>query len=150
MRFRNISLSKLIKERDSLGHPIRLLLRGEDSYRTICGGLVSIAIQIMTMILIYESLINIVFMDSPEIISFEKPMSVEDKKSLAPLHFNDYGYTIAMKIAVFNYETYEWSMGLPQKVGSFDTWVYHNEEWVQLELKHCSDILAKETIDASS
>ena len=104
----------------------------------------------MTMILIYESTVNIIFMDSPEIISFEKPMSVQEKQDLAPFRFKDYDYTIALKIAAFNYETYEWSMGLPKKVGSFNTWVYANDEWVELELKNCSDILPKETIDASS
>ena len=46
-----------------------------------------------------------------------------------------------MKIAVFDYEKKEYSLGLPVEIGAFVPWVYRDDQWIRLEIKSCDEIL---------
>ena len=44
----------------------------------------------MILYLITSSLYEMIFMEDPEIISYEKPLSREDKENMLPIEFNKF------------------------------------------------------------
>ena len=71
----------------------------------MCGGVVSIAMQVLIMYLIYTAVREMIFMEEPDISSFALPLSVEDRSEIAPVRLKDFDYVLAIKIYTFNYNT---------------------------------------------
>ena len=49
------TFSKLLKQADGFGHPIEVNYKGETSYKTVCGGLLTLVVYIVTMIISFLS-----------------------------------------------------------------------------------------------
>jgi len=85
----------LLRGRDELGHPIQLTYKGEDTHQSMLGALVTIAVQIFTLVVAIKSLQEVALMEDPEIVSYARPMSLADRKSIGAVNFEDHGYMIA-------------------------------------------------------
>ena len=80
--------------------------------------------QMMILYLIATSLHEMVFMNDPEIVNFTKPLSVTDKKELAPLRFDEYNYILAVKVDVYDFKAGKYAKSpIPEAVGSFKPWI---------------------------
>lgn len=87
MRFRRVkkAVVDFIRGADSLGHTIKVNYKGKHHFTTICGGLVSLIMQGMMLYLVGESTYEMFFMKNPEIVTFTKPLSREEKIDLVPI-----------------------------------------------------------------
>ena len=70
---------QFIRSRDFLGRPVTVQFKGQETYKTLCGGVLSIVMQSMILYLLAFSFYEMFFMDNPQIISYDKPLSSEDK-----------------------------------------------------------------------
>ena len=137
-----------IRGADNLGHEFKVLYKGRDHFTTLYGGIVSLMMQGMLFYLVGASAYEMFFMDDPEIGTFTKPLSREDKIDLVPLLFSDYNYIIAIKTDVWDYNAYSYSKApLPVELGIITPWVVTpreggGESWKRLNLYDCSLILS--------
>ena len=156
MRKLGKAIVNFIKGSDNLGHGVKVHYKGKEHFTTVWGGIVSLMMQGMLFYLVGTSAYEMVFMDDPEIGTFTKPLAREEKIELVPLIFSDYDYVIAIKTDVWDYNAYSYSRApLPIELGIITPWVVTpreggGENWKRLKLYDCSEILSKETIDASS
>ena len=89
MRF---SLMRQLATFDDFGHRPQLMYKGAESHQTSLGGVCSCVVKIMTLIMIFMAGKSLLLMEDPDIISFSRPMSKEERDALGPINFADYGF----------------------------------------------------------
>ena len=62
-----LKLLKLLRRQDDLGHPISLTYKGDETYQTVFGGFLTLAVQLITMVLIITAAIEVLSMNEPQI-----------------------------------------------------------------------------------
>ena len=67
-------ISKL-RSRDSFGHEFNLSYKGNESHNSVCGGIVTLMVQALTMVLVYSAVKELILMEDPTIQSFTIPLS---------------------------------------------------------------------------
>ena len=88
-------LTGAIKSRDTFGHPIDVRYKGRETHNSVTGGILTLMLQIFTGILTITSLIEVFKMNEPKIVSYTKPLSVDDRAEITPVSFKDYNYVLA-------------------------------------------------------
>ena len=111
------SILSLLRSLDEFGHPMSLTYKGDFTYQTLIGGVLSIIMQVLVAIMIINAVIEVYNVDEPTITSFERFISLEDRIELGAFRFDDYDYVMAFRVEIeIDGETiYE----LPQEVGHF-------------------------------
>ena len=61
------SLARFIKDFDVFGHPISVYYKGEETYQNMLGGILTVLVQILTLILVLNSAKEIWQMNEPTI-----------------------------------------------------------------------------------
>ena len=92
------SLFKWVRRHDSLGHPINVYFQGSSSYRTTFGALCSVTVKVLVLILVIQSVQELIFMNSPVVLSTSHPISIEDRTSFTPVEFDKYDFVLALEI----------------------------------------------------
>ena len=111
------SILNLLSSLDEFGHPMSLTYKGEFTYQTLVGGVLSIIMQILVAIMIINAAIEIYTVNEPTITSFERFIPLEDRIELGAFRFDDYGYIMAFRVEVeIDGETI---YDLPPEVGHF-------------------------------
>ena len=87
-----------LRRRDSFGHPVKLLYKGNETHNTIIGGILSVLVQGMTLVMMITAITELVLMKEPKISSFDKPLTTDDRKSIVPINFEEFDYVIAIQI----------------------------------------------------
>ena len=129
------SILNLLSSLDEFGHPMSLTYKGEFTYQTLIGGVLSIIMQVLVAIMIINAVIEVYNVDEPTITSFERFIPLEDRNELGAFHFDDYSYVMAFEVEVdidgeISYE-------LPPEVGHF---VSNIEFWDAGVVKRGEDI----------
>ena len=129
------SILNLLSSLDEFGHPMSLTYKGEFTYQTLIGGVLSIIMQVLVAIMIINAVIEVYNVDEPTITSFERFIPLEDRNELGTFRFDDYSYVMAFEVEVdidgeISYE-------LPPKVGHF---VSNIEFWDAGVVKRGEDI----------
>ena len=83
-------ISKALKSVDMYGHPINVNYRGENSYKTSYGGLLSLLTYFLTIIMVVRATEELVLMKDPSVKVDQKPLSYADREELAPMNVADY------------------------------------------------------------
>ena len=65
-----MSLSKLLKSIDSFGHPIQVNYNGEETYKSLVGGVLSLLSLALTLVLVLKAVNEIVAMEEPTLTEF--------------------------------------------------------------------------------
>ena len=89
-----------LRNRDAFGHPMHVMYKGQETYSSIIGGLCTLLKTVMTGVLVIMAILELVMMKEPKIIIFTKPLTRPERAELAPFHFNDYDYVLAVKATV--------------------------------------------------
>ena len=111
-------LAKFLHSRDIFGHRIDVYYKGRESFNTSLGGLLTIMTQSLTAVLIYKALFEVIFMEEPEIVSYSKPLTKDEKGDLSPLHFGEYDYVLAFEQKIWDFENATWiEERIPREVG---------------------------------
>ena len=116
MRF----FSNLLLSRDALGSPVTLNFRGKDSNPTKLGGLLTIAVQALVLFTLVRRCISLFSMKDPSILSFTRPVYVEEMEEYGEMKFSDYQFSVGVHVRYRNEG--EWrTLVLPEELGRFVT-----------------------------
>ena len=134
------AIGKSLRERDTFGQRVFVAYRGRETHDSTCGGLLSLAVLALTMILIFNSGWEVLFMEEPQIFSYSVPLSREDKQELIPLRFSDYSYTLAFRLSDIP----------PPQLGYIFAYAWVDGKKEQIIPANCTEVLSQDTIDRSS
>ena len=90
------SLTRFVRAHDGFGQPIVVNFERQETYKTLPGGILTILLHGLTSIIIVVSLIEVFAMNDPSVISYDRPLSKDDRDDLTPLSFEDFSYYIAL------------------------------------------------------
>ena len=80
----------MLKSIDSFGHPIQVNYKGEETFKSQVGGLLSLLSLALTLVLVVRAVNEMVVMEEPTLTEFSKPLQMEDRKELVPVRFSDF------------------------------------------------------------
>ena len=78
---------RMLRSLDNFGHPIQLNYKGNETYQSACGGLLTIAVQVITLIASISALTEVFGMKDPKITSFTRPLTEKDRDDLGVISF---------------------------------------------------------------
>ena len=110
---------RLLRHLDVFGHRVSLNYKGNETYTTVLGGVLSIIVYGLTLILAIRAMQEILMMDEPSLTEYEKPLSLSDRAELGPIRGNDYEFIFALIIEIEDLATEEETFGIPPEVGKF-------------------------------
>ena len=71
------SLTRFLRNRDSFGHAVQLIYKGNKTYNSIFGGIITLMIQTLTLIMVIQAVTELASMEDPLIINYPKPLTLE-------------------------------------------------------------------------
>ena len=71
----SFSLGRLLRSLDDFGHPITLTYKGEETYQTCLGGVITVVVSAFTMVMAVVKIQQVIEMSDPNITSFPRPMT---------------------------------------------------------------------------
>lgn len=98
-----------------------LTYKGEETFQTSFGSLLSIAVRILTLIMAMSAAIEVVMMKEPKIKSLARPLSASDRNEMGELNFADYSLYIGVESYVANS-----TAKIPPEVGQITAAVYNH------------------------
>ena len=84
MRF---AFLRVLKTMDDYGHPIQLTYKGEETYQSAFGGLLTVGVQIMTLAMTTIALMEVLQMMDPKITQYSRPLSESDREEIGDINF---------------------------------------------------------------
>ena len=101
-----VSFSNLLKSIDSFGHPIQVNYKGEETFKSQVGGLLSLLSLALTLVLVVRAVNEMVVMEEPTLKEFSKLLQLEDRNELVPVRFSDYDliFMFESRLESINYE----------------------------------------------
>ena len=96
---------RFLSNRDLFGHSFQLLYKGDEAYNTVIGGILTLMVQLLTLVMAIRAYEEVVMMNDPRIINYTKPVGSEEISDLLPLKFDDSDFVIAFKASVTNKRT---------------------------------------------
>lgn len=94
------SLTRLFTGFDAFGHPFKMTHKGADTYQTRLGGFCSVTIRVLTLIMVVIALKSMLLMEDPEIISFARPLSRQEKLDLGKVNLAEKGLLFGLLVSI--------------------------------------------------
>ena len=95
-----MKFASFLRGRDSFGHTVKLVYRGSETYNSVIGGIMTLLVKALTLVLIIQAFEELFFMKDPLITNYHKPLTLEDRQELYPMKFDDYDYVLAFKVSI--------------------------------------------------
>ena len=145
-------LSRFLRNRDNFGHTIKLEYKRQETYSSVIGGIWTLLVQGMTLVMVIQAFKELYLMEDPTITSYSRPMNQEDISALIPLNLSDYNYFIAFSLLRLNTDNNPGESVLPPELGTITAQadLRYSEEKLPIELKKCEEVLSKDIILAST
>ena len=70
-------LARFLRKRDSFGHAVQLIYKGNETYNSLFGGIVTLMVQALTLIMVIQAVTELASMEDPLIINYPKPLTIE-------------------------------------------------------------------------
>ena len=77
------SLFRMLRKFDDYGYPIQVNYKGEATYQSFLGGMLTLLVNVMTLMIVVIGLKKVLLMDDPNITSFPRPVTAEERESLS-------------------------------------------------------------------
>ena len=129
-----MGLLSLLISRDAMGHAFSINYKGADTYQTACGAMLTLAIQLLTLVSLVKLTLEMVEMSEPNIQSYERPLLLEEADDLGEINFFDSRFSIG--VALMSH-TEGGFIDIPEELGRFQA----------VEETNGPDGLVKETKD---
>ena len=136
---------RVLRNIDSFGHTVSLNYKGRQTYSTVAGGIITLTIQALTLIMVYRVIHELIAMEQPQVINYEMPITKKDRAEHIPLKFEEFNYIIAVKFWVTHKITHEKTM-IPPEVGELIG--FSSLKKVD-RFSNCTEILTQEMIEES-
>ena len=76
--------------RDMLGHDLSITYKGETTFNTKLGAFLSIAVQVLVLIQLIQLTIDMLQMNDPTILSYNRPLYEEEVSELGQINLNEF------------------------------------------------------------
>ena len=110
------SLRKCVRGADAFGHQIKVNYRGEETYNSAFGGTITLAVYVLTLILVSKSVQEIFLMEDPVLAAFTKPFTLEERADLVPVLHEDYDIVVGLSVEVKVLATQK-KVSIPPEIG---------------------------------
>ena len=70
---------KMLRNLDDFGHPVNVSFKGEESYKSPLGGILTIAVRLLTLVIVYKAVAEVFNMEDPVIKSIARPIGPETR-----------------------------------------------------------------------
>ena len=70
---------RFIRSLDDFGHPIKLSYKGEDTYQSFLGGVFTLAVQVLTAVLIFIGVKKVLNVSDATVSGYVRPVSTEER-----------------------------------------------------------------------
>ena len=87
-----------LKSRDKFGHSLEVNYKGERSFKTFLGAVITTLIQFLVLTFFLLKIIALVTMSNPNITSYERPMYLEEVTDFDKMYFKDYDFNMGFAI----------------------------------------------------
>ena len=139
------SLLRFVRSLDDYGSPIELTYKGKTSHQTFMGGVCSLGVQVLTLIIVVIGVRKVLFMTDPNITSYARPVSAEERESLSQngLRFSDYDFNLALRVDVIDLDG-NVSSAIPEKYARLAAKLHSSDSepgGTVVELKPCDEAL---------
>ena len=92
---------KLVRSVDAFGHDIKMNYRGEESYNSLLGGIITMGVYALTLVLVVRAVTEIIYMQDPSLTEYSKPLTLEERADWVPLSHKDFNFMIGFATTVF-------------------------------------------------
>ena len=111
------SFKRLLRSVDTFGHPIKVNYRGEESYKSALGGLMTLLVYSLTIVVVVRAIEEIAEMNEPKLIEYYKPMSHLDLKNALPLSLLDHRLLLVLLPTIYDIKNGKLTNSLPPEIG---------------------------------
>ena len=92
--------TRFLMNRDHFGHSMKLEYKERETYNSLFGGIMTLLMQGLTLVMVIQAIIELYSMEDPIIINYTKPADPEDISRLIPLKFSEHdNYVIAFRLS---------------------------------------------------
>ena len=79
--------TRFMLNRDSFGHEMKLEYKQRETYNSVFGGILTLLMQGITLIMVFQAVKELALMEEPLITNFTKPANADDISDLIPFNF---------------------------------------------------------------
>lgn len=136
MRF---SIKRFVRGLDDFGHPIQVNYKGEETFQSLLGSVLTIVVQVLTVINIVRAIKEITLMQEPQIESYEVPISVEEQMQNKSVSFAEMQFYFGVIVTVES-DAGDQSSRIPPELGELKAFMRNRaskEVEKNLTLKDC-------------
>ena len=148
--------TNLLRNRDAYGHPIGVFYKGDDAYQTLLGGVLTLAAQILTFVLLIQAIQEIIQMQEPAINSYETFLDAEARDEIGAVNLKEKGTVIAIMLHEWtelkkstNVKTKKEGQ-IPPQYGRLAAFSDNNDELTELQLVDCLSVLTEKEFSNSA
>ena len=91
---------RLLESLDIFGENFPITYKKKETYQTKLGGVCSLLVKTLTLVMLVVLLKSMVLMEDPEIVSFSRPLKTSEKDDLGNLNFQDEGVIFGMMTSI--------------------------------------------------
>ena len=91
---------RFMRSLDAFGYKMRLTYQGAEAYQSWPGGLLSVLVGCLTILVVINGLNKVINMTEPQITAFYKPLTEEERQSIKSegLNFAEYDFNILINV----------------------------------------------------
>ena len=111
---------KLVRGVDAFGHDIKMNYKSEESYNSVLGGIITIGVYVLTLVLVVKAVTEIIYIQDPSLTEYTKPLTLEERADWVPLSHKDFNFMIGFATTVFRADGKgQGEFGIPPELGAF-------------------------------
>ena len=98
----NFSMLRLLRSLDTFGHPIKVNYKGEETYNSALGGILTLAMYALTLVLVERAFTEIFTMQEPSLSEYMKPLSRDEKLDMGDVGFADKNFVFGLYLTIYS------------------------------------------------
>ena len=111
-----MGLISFLLSRDAMGHAFSINYKGNGAFPTLCGAILTMAIQVLTLVQLVKLSTEMTEMSEPNIQSYERPLLYSETVENGELNFYDSFFSVGI---VLHDERKQSHLSLPEQVGTW-------------------------------
>ena len=113
-------LKRYLRGIDAFGHEIRVNYKGEESFNTALGGMLTIVVKALTLAMLVMAVQEMIVMEDPTVSVIERSLSEEEQQKLYDTNASEYDFVLVLNIRVKNKSDYKAiTTGIPPEIGTY-------------------------------
>ena len=90
------TFARKIRALDVFGHAIKVNYKGQEAYNSVLGGIFTLIMYVLTIVLVIRSVEEIVLMRDPVLREYSKLLNPEDRAELIPVRLEAYDFVFGL------------------------------------------------------